>query len=166
MRVQPHKVTPQQAQAKSPAGKNPKMSGPQKARQVATEAAETVAENVSQRVKGGKAFQLFEAGRERLGEVAKGFFQGSVFKGIGRMLRKTLLRPVGWIELVATFFTGIPFFLKHFIEGLVGVDSIILKRKKSATNWLTQSVQFEGRTLVDAFKGLFKKGIKAASHGV
>ncbi len=66
--------------------------------------------------------------------------QGGLMSGIGRGFRM-YLRPVGFLELIADIacmMTGVtmfvpPFFAKHFVEGLVGANTLF---KKSGRNGL------------------------------
>lgn len=95
------------------------------------------------------------------------FFQGSIKQGIFRALKKTFLRPIrGWVLTLglAPFTSGLSllFAAKSFVEGLVGVDSLVMKRRIGINfkKWFGinfgVSKEFNGRTLVGAFKSLIK----------
>ena len=83
------------------------------------------------------------------------FFQGGIMRGILRMLRKTFLRPIrGLVLTVGSLFTpaapyGLFMMGKYFVEGLVGVDSLFMRRNPL----LNPLMPFKGRTLLDAFRG-------------
>lgn len=85
------------------------------------------------------------------------FIQGSIGKGITRALKMTFLRPRGWAELALTIGSGwiVNFPVIHFIEGLVGADSIWMKRRL-AFGIVTKNKEFGGRTLVGAFKDFYQ----------
>ncbi len=81
------------------------------------------------------------------------FIQGSVGEGVKRVFKMAFLRPRGWIETIAHFFGGITLVIpaKHFLEGLIGADSLFIPRKIRITN-LSDAVSHNGRTIVDAIK--------------
>lgn len=85
------------------------------------------------------------------------FFQGSVKDGFTRTLNKLFARPRGWAQVA--FCVVVPFAIpvvlaKHFVEGLVGVNSIYFTRRLALRDYMKQ---FGDRTLVDAIKGLWQK---------
>ncbi|MBY0403366.1 MAG: hypothetical protein K2X66_05675 [Cyanobacteria bacterium] len=81
--------------------------------------------------------------------------QGSLGQGIKRALKKTLLRPRGWAELAlafAPFHIGLIFIGKSFLEGVVGADSLFIKRRLGFKA-LGVSKEFDGRTIKQALIG-------------
>lgn len=86
------------------------------------------------------------------------FIQGSIGGGIKRMVKMSLLRPRGWAELALHFCsfgtTAFIFPVKHFIEGLVGVDSLYFKRSKFLYPLnISGAVSHNRRTLWEALTG-------------
>jgi hypothetical protein len=84
--------------------------------------------------------------------------RGSVGAGIKRMLKMAFLRPRGWVETALHFFTGVSlvFPAKHFLEGLMGCDSLILPRWFRITN-LSGAVEYGEKhgSIVGRFKEVF-----------
>lgn len=86
------------------------------------------------------------------------FIQGSIGGGIKRMVKMSLLRPRGWAELALHFCsfgaTAFIFPVKHFIEGLVGVDSLYFKRSKLLYPLnISGAISHNRRTLWEAVTG-------------
>ncbi|MBY0402995.1 MAG: hypothetical protein K2X66_03795 [Cyanobacteria bacterium] len=85
--------------------------------------------------------------------------RGSIGAGIKRMLKMAFLRPRGWAELALHFVApGVPlaFSIKHFIEGFMGCDSLILPRWFRITN-LSGAVEYGEKhgSIVGRFKEVF-----------
>ncbi len=106
-------------------------------------------------------------------EVKKGdFIRGGLGAGLKRVLHMAFLRPTGWIETIADVATMIfsgflvppPFATKHFLEGLIGANTLFMKGERTSftTNPWAHSKEFfaedyGNRTVISAiWNGVFK----------
>ncbi len=107
--------------------------------------------------------------------VKKGdFIQGSFSGGVKRMLGMAFLRPTGWVETAIDIAAMVgfgsfipippPFAIKHFLEGLVGANTLVMKgERQGCTTWpwannkKFYAEDYGNRTLVSAiWNGVFK----------